>query len=749
LNQKSLCDISQKVTAGGKNESSKEGHIMRIIKITIFILSIIFCYPFTQGKAEEQKRAMTFLDVIQMRSLGDADISPDGKWFIYTIYVPDWEKSKWVSDIYITPLSGGKTKQMTFTKDKNENSTKWYKDSSFFAFLSNRSEDKDQIYFMRPDGGEAWQVTDDKDGVDGFQWSRDWKYLAYTAGKTEERQIWIMPGKGGDAEKLTDHKTPISSYFWNPNSKKIYFVAPDSIDLLDKERKEKKFDVVIKDEIKTPSHLWEIDTETKEKRRLTGGNEYSVLRSVISEDGTKIAFRRIPTKRYTSFTKIETYLLELNTNTISRITNNSVHEISLSFSPDSKWFAFTVADGEKEFMNLRKIYVIPSGGGEVKKLLTNFDYDGWRYFWGDDSRYIYFTSQVGVNNRLSRVLIDNDKIEQITNFDGVTSFTKDEDSGKFFISYSDPENPTDYYYSEPENFNYRDKWIKLTDLNPQVKEFLLGKYETIRWKSTDAQTIEGLLIKPVNYKKDRKYPLIVDIHGGPFSADMNSFEANVHVFATNDYAVFKPNYRGSSGYGEKFEKEIAGDYFRLSFDDIMTGVDYLIERGIVHPDSMGIMGWSAGGMLSNWALVSTDRFKAISTGAGAVNWISYYAQAGLQTDLTEFYFKGTPYNNWDHYVKESPLKYIKNAKTPTLIHFGEYDRRVSISQGQELYMALKKLGVPTEFIVYPNTGHGIRNMRYQMVKMQAEFNWFEKWIRGKKGWIDWKDMIETLKMEEK
>ncbi len=324
---------------------------------------------------------------------------------------------------------------------------------------------------------------------------------------------------------------------------------------------------------------------------------------------------------------------------------------------------------------------------------------------------------------------------------------KDKDSGKFFVRYSNLEKPEDYYYSELENFNDRDKWIRLTDANPQVKGFLLGKYETIRWKSTDGTTIEGILIKPVNYMADRKYPLIVQLHGGPASAYTKRFTSSyfdyVHIFSANDYVVFQPNYRGSSGYGEKFKKEIAGDYFRLSFEDVMTGVNYLIERGIVHPDSMGVMGWSAGGSLSNWALVSTDRFKAISTGAGKVNAIS----DGVGW-WNEFYFGGTPYDNWDHYVEISPLKYIKNAKTPTLIHCGEYDTD-NVHQGEELHMALKKLGVPTEFIVYPNTYHRFSDMRYQMVKMQAEFNWFEKWIRGKEGWIDWKKMIETLKKEEK
>jgi len=721
---------------------------MRIIKITIFILFIIFCYPFTQGKAEEQKRAMTFLDIIQMRSVWETDISPDGKWFIYTISVPDWEKNKRFSDIYITPLTGGKTKQMTFTKDKNESSPKWYKDGSFFAFLSNRSENKNQIYFMRPDGGEAWQVTKDNYGVSSYQWSKDGKYLACLGGKFEKRQIWVMPGKGGEAEKLTEHKTPISSYLWNPNSKKIYFAASDSVDSLDKERKEKGFDVQIVDQAKFPSHLWEIDIETKEERRLTGGNEYSVSGIVISNDGTKIAFIGKPTKIDATNDDWEVYHLDLNTNTISRVTNNSVLEWPLSFSPDSKWLAFTIPDGEKEFKNLRKIYVIPTEGGKAKKLLNNFNYEPMYLEFGDDSRYIYFTSPVGVNCHLFRILIDNDQIEQITNFGGSAFLIKDKYSGKFIVRYEDSENPIDYYYSEPENFNNRDKWIKLTDSNPQVKGFLLGKYETVRWKSTDGTIVEGLLIKPVNYREGRKYPLIVQIHGGPASAYGNYFSASwanyVHIFSANDYVIFQPNYRASIGYGEKFKK---GNYLRQGFDDIMSGVDYLIEMEIAHPDSMGIMGWSAGGTMSNWALVSTNKFKAISTGAGAVNLISYYGQTN--GDVGEFDFKGPPYDNWEHYIEESPLKYIKNAKTPTLIHFGENDRIVPRPQGEELHMALKKLGVPTEFIVYPNMRHGISDMRYQMVKMQAEFNWFEKWIRGKKGWIEWKKMIETLEMEEK
>jgi dipeptidyl aminopeptidase/acylaminoacyl peptidase len=721
--------------------------VLRLIKVTILISIIILFYPFVQAKSETPKRAMTFLDVLQMRYLGYIDISPDGKLLIYTLSVPDWEKSKNFSDIHVVPLIGGKAKRLTFTKYKNENSPKWYKDSSFFAFLSDRSEKKTQIFFMNTVGDEARKITDDKFGVNSYEWSKDCKYLIYLGGEPDKRQIWIMHGKGGNAEKLTNHKTSISSYHWNPVSEKIYFTAIDNDGSLDKKRNEKGFDVVIKDEIMIPFHIWEFDIESREEKRLTGGNEYSVSEFIVSDDGTKIAFIGVSTKRYATWFNNEVYLLDLNTDTVSRITNNLTWESNLSFSPDSKWLAFNI-ENDEIFMNLNKIYIVPTGGGETKKLLNNFEYEGRFAFWNDDSRSIYFRAVIGVNSYYFRVSIDNDRIEKITSSGNCIWLFKDKDSGKFIIAYSDPENPEDFYYSEHDNFNDRDKWTRLTDSNPQVKDFLLGEYETIRWKSTDGTAVEGILIKPSNYKEGIKYPLIVQVHSGPFISYQNYFEASpaeyVHIYAANDYAVFQPNYRGSTGYGEEFKKEIAGDYFGQSFDDIMTGVDYLIKRGIVHPDSMGIMGWSAGGMFSNWALVSTDRFKAISTGAGVVNWISLYSQTRF---VCEYYLQGTPYDNWDHYIDMSPLKYIKNAKTPTLIHFGENDRIIPRSQGEELYMALKKMGVPTEFIIYPDTRHNVSDMRYQMVKMQAEFNWFERWIRGKEGWINWKSLIETLEKE--
>jgi dipeptidyl aminopeptidase/acylaminoacyl peptidase len=290
-------------------------------------------------------------------------------------------------------------------------------------------------------------------------------------------------------------------------------------------------------------------------------------------------------------------------------------------------------------------------------------------------------------------------------------------------------------------------WVRVSDANPQVAKLALGETGTIRWKAKDGVEIEGLLIMPLGYEKGRRYPLIVQLHGGPAAADMNTFQGRYvtypHIYAAAGYVVLQPNYRGSTNYGEAFTRQIGGNFLRLSYGDIMSGVDHLIREGIADPERLGMMGWSAGGHLSSWTLTQTDRFKAISTGAGAVNWLSMYAESDVQS-VREFYLGGRPYDAWDNFVNESALKFIRHAKTPTLIHVGEADQRVPKPQSDELYMALKKLGVPVEYIVYPGMPHGLTEPRYQLVKMVSEFNWFEKWLKGKKDWFDWKTLLDTL-----
>src|SRR5712692_1640219 len=698
-----------------------------------------------------EKRAMTFMDVIEMRSVAAGKISPAGKYVIYTVSIPQWQAGKNFTDIFAAATDGSAPpRQMTFTREKNETQPQWARDSRTFGFLSDR-DGANQLYLMRLDGGEARKVSEAKDGVNAFAFSLDGKWVAYSAGKPEERQIWLVSLEKEEAPvQLTRHATPVGEWAWSPDSSRIFFLAPDSADKDEQKRKEKKFDVRMMDAPRPPAHLWAIALADKSEKRWTSGDAYSGHQFTVSPDGAYIAFRSESTDRHANRldqVDSEIYTLKLSTGEIHRITNKKVQEGPPRFSPDGKWLVFTAPD-EFSYLRNTKLYVVSPEGGALRKLLPGWDHGARSPAWRADSRMIYFTEGVGLATHFFGVSLADSKLTQLTHERGaIAGPGYDYETGLFLLGFSDPAHPSDYYVAKPETLGQRSRWVRVSRANPQVEGVRLADYETLRWKSTDGQMVEGILAYPIGYEKGKRYPLIVQLHGGPAGASQNSFSGGystyVHVFAANGYAVLQPNYRGSDNYGEKFRMQIAGDYFRQGYDDIMTGVDEVIARGIADPAKLGMMGWSAGGHWSDWALTHTERFKAISTGAGAVNWISMYAETDIQANR-EFYFQGRPWENWAHYVQVSPLRYIQDARTPTLIHVGEADHRVPKPQSDELFMALKKLGVPVEYIVYPGMPHGISEPRYQMVKMVAEFNWFEKWIQGKPGWFEWKSLLATL-----
>ncbi len=737
------------------------------IRLSIWTLSILFI--FSAGLVAQTKRPMNFMDIITMNSVGSGTISPDGAWMLYTLTTTDWKAAKRFSDIYLVSTRDGvpSTRQMTFTKDKNETSPRWLHDSKSFLFLSNRESPEarptqNQLYWMRIDGGEAMRISDAKDGVTNFAISKDGKWLAFAAGKEDEWQLWSVRVEGlGTSEptQLTKHATAITSWQFSPDGKRIYFLATDSVDKANKERKEKKFDVRIRNEDSPPVHLWAFDIDTKQERRITSSAEYSVSDIRISDDSRWIGFRGIPNDRFVrTITEANTYsdlyLLNVESGDIERLTNNNdIGESMLSFSPDNVWVAFT-APNDFTYFRDQKIYIrrIADSGGRWKTLGASFDESLSIGFWSDDAKTIYSNEGWRATAQVFATSTETGAVTHLTSLNGVINVQQDDDDKHLLIGYSDSSTPFNYYTVRSlDRIGDQSAWIKLTDSNPQVAELALGETEVVQWKSRDGKMIEGVLVKPVGYVKGKRYPLIVQIHGGPAAASTLAFNASYgnysHVYAGAGYACFLPNYRGSSNYGERFRMETSGDYFRKGFEDIMTGVDHLIATGLVDGNKLGAMGWSAGGHYSNWILTQTNRFKAISSGASAMNWISMYAQTDVQR-IREFYFKGMPYDRFDHYWDVSPLKYIKNAKTPTLIHVVDGDPRVPRPQSEELHMALKKLGVPTEFFVYPGNTHGITEMRNQFVKMVSEFNWMEKWINGKPGWFEWNELISTLKEEQ-
>jgi dipeptidyl aminopeptidase/acylaminoacyl peptidase len=714
-------------------------------------------------------RPMTFLDMRQMRSVGSPTPSPDGRWLLYTLSTPDWKEAKSQTDLYIVSTQQGvsSTKQMTFTKEKNETSPRWALDNRSFFFLSNReapenASSRNQLYVMRPDGGEAQRISDAREGVRDYQLSRDGRTLVYRTGKEGEEQLYRLPVSGieaATAEQLTKHPTGVASWQWAPDGKRIYFLSPEAIDKDEKDRREKKFTVNIRN-METPSvSLWSLDLDPHTTKKLTDGAQYAAGGIAISDDGKWVGFRGQSLNRYQRGITAESlyadlYLLETATGNIERLTNNfEVSESGLSFSPDSQWIAYSSADDTSRYtMSNTRAYVRAVGdrGKPFRKLGTSFDGDVTVGFWSKDSSTIYFNEGIRATNQLMMLDTKSGTVRQVTEEKASLSVNVDHDTGVVLINYSDPKTPTTVFTADSVlNAASRASWRQLTDPNPQVKQFALGATEDITWKSKDGSTVGGVLVKPVGYQQGQRYPLIVAIHGGPASADVLGFNGGygAQVYAGAGYAVLMPNYRGSTNYGLKHKTDIVGNYMAPGFDDIMSGVDHLIAQGIVDGSKMGALGWSAGGHWSNWILTHTDRFKAISSGAGTSNWISMYAQSDVQRNRQFYLGDKLPYDDFDAYWNQSPLKYIKNAKTPTMIHVVEGDPRVPSPQSVELHMALKQLGVPTELYMYPGNTHGIPDPRNQLVKSVAEMAWMDFYVRGMGKKFSWRDVLKTLEDE--
>ena len=724
-----------------------------------------------QAPADSARRPMTFLDMEQMRSAGSPTPSPDGRWVLYTLSTPDWQEARRQSDLWLVSAERGlaSARQMTFTAEKNEGSPRWAPDGSFFLFSSNRDapengSGRNQLYLMRPDGGEARQITHAEEGVSDFEFSPDGAWLVYRTGEDDEEQLWRLPAArldSAEAQQISEHPTGIGNWEWAPDSRRIYFTTADTVDADEQARREKRFTVEIRNAAPPLSSLWALDPATKQTVRLTRDTTITVTGFTISEDSRWVGFRGIAADRYKrtvteSGIHGDLFLLEVATGRIDRLTNNTeVSESGPSFSPDSRWVAFSAPDDlERYSMKNRRVYVrrVDDGGGAFRKLGTRFDGDVTIGFWSPDSRTIYFDEGIRATNQFMALEVASGDVRRVTNEQASLSVDRDEESGRILISYSDPKTPpTIFTVPSVDQVANRGSWIRLTDANPQVRNFALGEEEEITWRSTDGRMVGGVLVKPVGYAPGRRYPLIVAIHGGPASADVLRFNGGYgsQVYAGAGYMVLKPNYRGSTNYGEQHKTDIVGNYFEQGYEDIMAGVDHLIAEGLVDGSRMGALGWSAGGHWSNWILVNTDRFKAISSGAGTSNWISMYAQSDVQRNRQHYLGGKLPYDDFDAYWDQSPLKYIRNAKTPTMIHVVEGDPRVPSPQSVELYMALRQLGVPTELYMYPGRSHGIPDVRNQLVKSVSEMAWMDYYVRGSGKKFAWREVLKTLEEEAK
>ena len=757
------------------------------------LLAITALCLVSASAAAQSQRPMTFLDVQNMRQVSGQDLSPDGRSMLYALTIPDWNQARRQSDIYLVSTERGleSTRQLTFTKDRNEASPRWSRDGRFIAFLSDRDAAtaasggrggtaagtggaRNQLFVMRLDGGEARRVTEAREGVSNFTFSKDGRFIVYASGRAGEEQLYALAvsdlwqAEAPKPVQWTRHTTGVGNWQWSHDGKRIFFVTADSIDRDDRARSDKQFTVRPRNPASSLASLWVFDVDSHQEHRLTSDTSYSVGDISISPDDRWVGYHGMSASRYErgileQSDYADLYLLDLSNEHIERLTKNvDIAEGGVMFSPDSKLVAFSAPDDFK-YMHNERIYVrhVDQPNEPWKKLGGNFDGDvraGGRgggdgvesSFWSAKGDTIYFGTGVRATTQFFAVSVASGEAKQLTNVKGTISVARDEETGRFLITFNDPRNPAATYTATSlQDALDRSHWTQITDPNAWVKhEIALGDEEEITWKSTDGRTVSGVLLKPVGYQQGKRYPLIVAIHGGPAAADMLTFNGgySAQAYAGDGYMVLMPNYRASTQYGEKFKIESQGDYFTKGFQDIMSGVDHLIAQGLVDSTQMGALGWSAGGHYSNWIEGHTARFKAISSGAGVANWISMWSQSDTQR-LRQWYLGDKMYwepGQLENWWKQSPIAYIKNAKTPIFIHVVDGDPRVPRPQSEEMHMALSKLGVPNEFWVYPGQSHGIPDARNQYVKAIAEKMWMDYYVRGSGKKFAWRDVLKSV-----
>jgi dipeptidyl aminopeptidase/acylaminoacyl peptidase len=651
--------------------------------VTTFIVAIA---------VQAQPHVPTLDDLLTIKSVGGTQISPDGKWVACTVGYGDFKQDAFVTQVWLAQTDTGKSFQLT-RGDKSATTPRWSPDGQRLAFLSNRIEDKNQIFLINPLGGEAQQLTKSETAISNFAWSEDGKTIAYTA--TEPT-----------AQALKDRKDYLGDY-----------------------------DVVR--EGYSYVHIWTFNVADAMNapaagKQRTKKKDFSVDSFSWSPDGSTIVFSATLNPDLIQGVTADIYLLKLSDDSVKKIVAQPGPDNNPRFSPDGKQIVFSSAMGEKLFFaSNSRLAVVGVDGGTPRSITDTFDENPSLVEWKADG--IYFT---GLQRTASHLFLVKPATGTITRVSGpddlmAGSFSLSRTGDRMAFVGGSPTSMNEVFVSDRRSFAPR----KLTDMTEQAKAFKLGTREVISWKSQDGATIEGVLIKPANFDATKRYPLLCVIHGGPTGVDRpllltpDSRYYPSDIWAARGALILKVNYRGSAGYGEKFRKLNVRNLGVGDAWDVLSGVDYLISKGWVDKTKVACMGWSQGGYISAFLTTSSDRFIAISVGAGISNWATYY----YNTDITPFtinYLGNDPAEDPAIYQKTSPMSYIKTAKTPTLIQHGELDRRVPIANAYELRQGLENRGVRVEMVVYKGFGHGITKPKSMRAVMQHNLAWFNHFIWG-------------------
>jgi len=682
-------------------------HIARSLALLVITATPVLA----QGTA---KRPMSIDDMMSLRSVGAPAISPNGATVVFTINA--WEhpaargdtakgdRHDMRSHLWLVPADGSRpARQITFS-ERGETQPQWSPDGSRVAFLSAR--------------GTA------------------------TADETPRAQLYVLPLIGGEAEKVTDVKEGVGGFTWSPDGNQIAFLSVDSLGKDEEARRKRRDDPQVFEGDERLTHLWVVDVATKKTKEALHTKQYTVRGAPTwSTDGKRLAYLTSPTTLIRDERRAA-FIVDLASGNVSRIEAGGDVQGTPQWSPDGSTIALAVlaqthkahADSmmERELRNSHLMLYDVASRKSRDLSSAQFDNSPGAPQWSPDGKRIYFTTGDRAWSSVYVFDVGSASYRKLTSKQLVRglSFTKDGARAAMLIETSNE--PAEVYVSDAAFTAPK----RLTTTNPQLANLALGESEVVTWKSSDGQEVEGVLLKPVGYEPGRRYPVLVEPHGGPTGAHSAGFKANWgspgQFWAGQGWAVLYPNPRGSTNYGEKWMRGNIPDWGGGDYRDIMTGVDALIQRGIADGDKLAVAGWSYGGYMTAWIVSQTTRFKAAMMGAGLSDLTSMYGTTDIPGYIGTF-FNGMPTKETlDFYRERSAITYVDKVTTPLLIQHGGNDQRVPIGQPMEFFRALKDRGKTVELVFYPREGHGFSEYYHQVEKVRREFEWINKYVlKGK------------------
>ena len=671
--------------------------------------------------AKRKKHRITAEHLYRLRLITASEISPDGRHVVFCLQRVDRATEKKYSNLWVIPTRGGRPRQFTYG-DHADSQPKWSPDGRMIGFLSDRKDEKQpQIYVIPFEGGEARQVTAMKGSFASFEWSPDGKLMVCQFRKKDAEEI--ERDKSEQKKKLGIVSRHISRVFFKL----------DEAGFLPRER----------------WHIWTVNVARGSAKQLTRSEVHDDVEPQWSPDGRQIVFcsNRAQDPDLDP-DAVDLWTVPARGGTARKIETQLGFKFMPTFSPDGRTIAYYGLEGRGQWWKNIGLWVVPAaGGGRPVNLTKKFDFNvnSWTIndfpgspammppTWSRDGKRIYFQVSRHGNSVLYSIATDGKRqsLELVIGEKGVVgSFGFDKAESMLAYFHADMMTPGDIRVRDLVKGGVK----RLTKVNDGVLNSVdLGEIEEVWFKGSAGNDLQGWILKPPGFRASRKYPSILEIHGGPSVQYGNFFMHEFFFLAAQGYVVYFSNPRGGQGYGEKHSKAIWNNWGTVDYDDLMTWADVVSRKRYIDKTRMGVTGGSYGGYMTNWIIGQTDRFAAAVTQRSVSNMISMWGSSDFNWSFQEELGRKPPWENHENYWRQSPMKHIGNARTPTLVIHSEQDLRCAIEQGEQIFVALKRLGVDTEMVRFPDEPHGLsrggRTDR-RVVRLTHILRWFDRYLKG-------------------